>query len=64
MLYGVVEEHLESFYRALAEQGTTLPAFVHASVSSATCAAAGSSTGKLSQTKYCPRTLQTSGLLS
>jgi ribosomal protein S27E len=30
VLYGVVEEHLESFYRALAEQGTTLPAFVHA----------------------------------
>ena len=30
MLYGVVEEHLESFYQALGEQGTSLPAFVHA----------------------------------
>ena len=30
MLYGVVEEHLESFYRALGEQGASLPAFVHA----------------------------------
>ena len=30
MLYGVVEGHLESFYRALAEQGASLPAFVHA----------------------------------
>ena len=31
VLYGVVEEHLESFYRAaLGEQGASLPAFVHA----------------------------------
>ena len=30
MLYGVVEEHLESFYQALGEQGISLPAFVHA----------------------------------
>ena len=30
MLYGVVEEHLESFYQALGEQGASLPAFVHA----------------------------------
>jgi len=30
VLYGVVEEHLESFYRALGEHGTTLPAFAHA----------------------------------
>ena len=30
MLYGVVEEHLESFYQALGEQGTSLAAFVHA----------------------------------
>ena len=30
VLYGVVEEHLESFYQALGEQGISLPAFVHA----------------------------------
>ena len=30
VLYGVVAEHLESFYQALGEQGTSLPAFVHA----------------------------------
>ena len=28
VLYGVVEEHLESFYQALGEQGTSLSAFV------------------------------------
>ena len=30
VLYSVVEEHLEAFYRALAGQGASLPAFVHA----------------------------------
>jgi hypothetical protein len=30
VLYGVVEEHLELFYRVLGERGTSLPAFVHA----------------------------------
>ena len=30
VLYGVVEKHLESFNQALGEQGTSLPAFVHA----------------------------------